>query len=85
MSKRNEFIIYLLDLGLDIDSQNDEIKAYYDDELLLSVGEWGKYWIRATGKFEEYFKSNASEVFMKMAEYSCIDIEDRSKINEQSK
>lgn len=79
MSKRNEFIIYLLNLGLNVNTQDNELKAYCDDGLILSVGEWGKYWICATGMFEEYFGDKASEVFMKMAEYSCIDIEDRRK------
>ena len=32
MSKRSEFITYLIDLGLDVDTRNYNIKAYKNDE-----------------------------------------------------
>lgn len=79
MSKRSEIIKYLLDLGLDVDTRNYNIKAYKNDGRVVMIGEWGKYQIQALSKFEEYFGNKANEVFMKIAEYCCIDVENRSK------
>lgn len=79
MSKRTEIIKYLLDLGLDVDTQNDDIKCYYNDKHIFTIGDWREYQIEVLGGLKECFGDKASEVFMKMAEYSCIDIEDRRK------
>ena len=77
MSKRSEIIKYLLDLGLDVDTQNSEIKGYYNDEHIFTIGDWGEYQIEVLRNLEEYFGNKGNEVFMKMAEYCCIDVENR--------
>ena len=79
MSKRNDIIKYLLDLGLDVDTQNDEIRGYLNEQQLLSIEDWMEYRLDVFVGFKEYFGNKASEIFMKMAEYSCINIEDRRK------
>lgn len=79
MSKRNDIIKYLLDLGLDVDTQNDEIRGYLNEQQLLSIKDWMEYRLDVFVGFKEYFGNKASEIFMKMAEYSCINIEDRRK------
>lgn len=79
MNKRNEIINYLLDFGLDVDTQNNEVRGYFDEKHILSIGDWSKYQIEIFDGFEECFGNKASEVFMKIAEYCCIDPEERRK------
>lgn len=77
MSKRNEIIKYLIDLGLDIDTQNDEIKGYCNDKHIFTIGDWREYQIEVSNGFKECLGNKANEVFMKMAEYCCVDVENR--------
>lgn len=67
MSKRNDIIKYLLDLGLDVDTQNDEIRGYLNEQQLLSIKDWMEYRLDVFVGFKEYFGNKASEIFMKMA------------------
>lgn len=77
MSKRSEIIKYLIDLGLDVDTQNSEIKGYYKDKHIFSIGDWREYQIEVLDDYKDWCEANANEVFMKMAEYCCIDVENR--------
>lgn len=79
MNKRNEIINYLLDFGLNVDTRDNEIRCYSDDKYILSIGDWSKYQIEIFDGIEECFGNKASEVFMKIAEYCCIDPEERRK------
>lgn len=80
-TKRKRFLEYLIDLGIDIDSTGQTIKAKYKNEYLFSISDLSRYLMEVTGNLK-YLKDeniDVADLYMNIINYASLEIEDRNK------
>ena len=80
-TKRKEFIKFLIDLGIDVDSMGQTIEADYKNECLFWVSDLSKYQVEISGNLKHLGDENidVADLYMNIVDYASLEIEDRFK------
>lgn len=80
-TKRKEFLKYLIDAGLDIDSSGETIRSYYKRGCLFVISDFARYQVKITENFKnlEGINVDTSDLYEEIMNYASLEIEDRFK------
>lgn len=76
-TKRKEFIKFLIDSGLDVDTTRKSIGCYYKDNLVFLVTDYRRFQIEITGVLEKLSGELPYKIYNELRKYASLYIEDR--------
>lgn len=76
-TKRKEFIKFLIDSGLDVDTTRNSIECYYKDNLVFVVSDYRQFQSEITGVLETLSGELPYKVYYELKKYASLYIEDR--------
>ena len=76
-TKRKEFIKFLVDLGLDLDTARDSIRCYYKGEPLFVVSDYRQFQSEITGVLKELDGELPYKIYSELRKYASLCTEDR--------
>lgn len=76
-TKRKEFIKFLIDSGLDVDTTRNRIDCYYKDKGLFFVSDCEQFQSEITGGLKNLEGELPYKVYSELRKYASLYIEDR--------
>lgn len=76
-TKRKEFIKFLIDSGLDVDTTRNRIDCYYKDKGLFFVSDYEQFQSEITGVLEKLSGELPYKIYNELRKYASLYIEDR--------
>lgn len=76
-TKRKEFIKFLVDLGLDVDTSRNSIECYYKDNLVFLVSDNRQFKSEITGVLERLSGELPYKIYSELRKYAILCTEDR--------
>ena len=76
-TKRKEFIKFLIDSGLDVDTSRNKIECYYKNNLVFLVSDGRQFQSEITGVLESLSGELPYKVYSELRKYASLYIEDR--------
>lgn len=76
-TKRKEFIKFLIDSGLDVDTSRNKIECYYQNSLLFLVYDLRQFQSEITGLLKELDGELPYKIYNELRKYASLYIEDR--------
>lgn len=76
-TKRKEFIKFLIDLGLDVDTSRNSIECYYKDNLVFLVSDNRQFKSEITGVLERLSGELPYKIYSELRKYASLCTEDR--------
>lgn len=76
-TKRNEFIKFLIDSGLDVDTTGKKIECYYKDYPVFLVSDYRQFQSEITGGLKELNDELPYKIYNELKKYASLCIEDR--------
>lgn len=78
-TKRKEFIKWLIDKGLEINTQHRTIDCNYEGMCAFSISDMNRYNLTLTGIFNKLPDVDITELYIKIVNYAYLDIDERFK------
>ncbi len=76
-TKRKEFIKFLIDSGLDVDTTRNRINCYYKDKGLFFVSDYEQFQSEVTGYLEKLDGELPYKIYSELRKYASLYIGDR--------
>lgn len=76
-TKRKEFIKFLIDSGLDVDTTRNRIDCYYKDKGLFFVSDCEQFHSEITGDLKNLEGELPYKIYSELRKYASLYIEDR--------
>lgn len=76
-TKRKEFIKFLVDLGLEVDTSRKKIECYYKGNLVFLVSDYRQFQSEITGVLEDLSGELPYKIYNELRKYASLYIEDR--------
>lgn len=77
-TKRKEFIKFLVNLGLDVETANNFIKCYYKDKPLFAVSDDRQFQSEVTGYLENLDGGLPYKIYSEVRKYASLYIKERT-------
>ncbi len=77
-TKRKEFIKFLVNLGLDVETASNFIKCYYKDKPLFAVSDDRRFQSEVTGYLENLDGELPYKIYSEVRKYASLYIEERT-------
>ena len=78
-TKRKEFIKFLVNLGLDVETASNFIKCYYKDNPLFAVSDYKQFQSEVTGYLEKLDGELPYKIYSEVRKYASLCIEERTR------